>query len=486
MNDNPWMKAWRQEPDDTALDSIVERRAIPIDTTGKAANEIAQSFVDAAAEIFLCDAQSRKVLRQILDVGRCHATHNYLSLEQFEVRVSSREPWSLVRDAAFAVTGAAGVGKTRLVAAAVRLMASRHAHIDGITLSGIPLTPLWTAKIRNAGSIGDVLEQLLGLSSCAITSVPRDASGWDGARQPSSKRVVSSLRERVRTRSYRDGVAAIVLDELQFGSRGDACAWITSLLLQLLGYGPIVFYVMNYSLAHKLWDRPPEDRRRLLSNVIEVHPFRRADDEWIRFLRELMRLLPGAWDFDCKQEAQEILRFTYGIRDNAVELIKVALMSARASDPVAKVKMSDISRAYRSEAYSTRREDVEKLLANSESLKKRSDLYSPFRARAAGRGESNDPTEVPQSQPATAPGAAPAVGSNVVVATEAIAAHQVRILDAMHVEQLPPTQRREIELRTKRTRSSTQPPNVVPIRRGKSGHALDDVIGAAADLMGTK
>lgn len=477
---NPWLDAWREEPDDAALDRIVERRAVSINVHGKNPYELAQLFAASAKEVFLCDAQNRRLLRQILDVGRSHAIRNFLSIEQFELRVQSRSPWTSLMDEAFAITGGAGVGKSAMVEAAGRLMASRHMQISGTNLAGLPLTPMWRARVRDARSIGDLLEQLLNTGA----DVPGDACSM--GKDKGRLRAVSSLRARIRTRSYRDGVAVILVDELQFGARGDACAWITALLLQLLGYGPLLFFVMNFSLAHKLCGRPPEDRRRLISNVIEVRPFERVDHDWIRFLGELLSILPSTWQFDHKDEARDILRFTFGIRDNAVTLLKIALIISRTEDPNGKVTRVHVDQAYRSAAYATRRCDVERLIGSQELLKRRSDLYSPFRARPAANETADDSSRgfggssLSEMHPAV-----DSAESTVVVAGDTVREQAVRVLDAMHFEQLQPDQRKRVENRRKKAQSSAPPAKVVPIRPLKPS-SLDDVIGAAAELVLTR
>lgn len=479
MSTVPWVDAWRDEPSDAQLDKAVEQRAKPVDPSGLTLYELADLFSAKAGEVFLCDDQNRSLIRRMLAAGRAHARLNFLSNEDFDARVATDHPWIFLPQAPLGISGLSGIGKSSLLKAMDRLAASRRSHVDTMILGNLPLRPMWTATVRDAGSVADILEQLL--ADGVDRRIDSPATGNRGrAPVEAPKRVAKNLKKLVRVRSYRNGVSVIVLDELQFGSKGDACTWITSLVLQLMGFGPLVVYTTNFSLLHKLSAGNNEVKRRLLSNVIEMQPFSSVNHDWLNFLKEIMSILPGAWDFGAHDAADPILRYSYGVRDNAVTLLREALKTARAEVADARVSIRHIEKAYLSAEFSARRVDVEALMSHSH-LRRRKDLWSPLEARHSWeRDAAAQQHNLPPSTAAA--GLAPEI-PKVFVAEAAIRSQNSRILDAMHEEQMQRPRRREIE-RTKEQRQSRSPQAVVvPIRKGTSS-GLADIIGSAAELIG--
>ncbi len=480
MSTVPWVDAWRDEPSDEQLDLAVEVRAKPADFSSLTLHELGDVFSAKAGEVFLCDDQNRLLIRRMLAAGRAHARLNFLSKEDFDERVATDHPWIILPKAPLGISGLSGIGKSSLLKAMDRLAAGRRSQVDTRMLGNLPLRPMWTATVRDAGSVADILEQLL---ADGVDRRHDSLAAGDRGRSPAeaSKRVAKVLKKLVRVRSYRNGVSLIALDELQFGSKGDACTWITSLVLQLMGFGPLVVYSTNYSLLHKLSAGNNEVKRRLLSNVIEMRPFSSVNPDWLRFLREIMSIVPNVWDFGAPDVAESMLRYTYGVRDNAVALLREALLTARAQVSDARVSRQHIESAYLSAEFSARRVDVEALMSHSQ-LQKRKDLWSPLEARHLRVRDGATPLS--KLSPVIAAAELAQETPKVVVAEAAIRSQNSRILDAMHEEQMRRPRQQEIERSRAHRQSRSTRAVVIPIRKGPTSGKLADIIDAAADLIG--
>ncbi|MGQ0502093.1 MAG: hypothetical protein ACT4P0_05710 [Panacagrimonas sp.] len=477
MSASPWVDAWRPIPDDGELDGIVERYAIPIRSEQREPFEIAQEFAAAAEEIFVCDPQSRLLIREVLAAGRAYTVRNYPSIAYFDDQMASSKPRRRA-NAAIVLDGHSGVGKTQLVNAIERLLRKRAGTVNTETLRQLPLRVVWRAEFEGTRSVGDIIEQLIASEG------ETDASIKDSAvrGRPAEKRLLT----RVKRRSYRDGVGLVLADEMQFGSNGERCAWVVTLLLQLLGLGPMLIYVTNFNLMHKLAKRPPQDRRRLLSRELTMRPFEAPDSDWIRFVKEVMKIIPEAWAFRAESEAAELLRYTFGIRDNLIDLLRVALLIAGGQQVNAQVTKDILRAAYNSSGYADRRDIVEVLIAGSAVRLGITDLYSPLRERR-GRAEANGsgvasnmaPGMPPQVDTKTGQGTA----SNVVQAEKAINERKQRVLDAMQEEQLQRPKRELVEDQ-RRTRAAQRPKaKVIAFDPNRRPSSLEDVINAAVDLV---
>ena len=75
---------------------------------------------------------------------------------------------------------------------------------------------------------------------------------------------VSRYMPHVRLGVFRDGVAMVLLDELQFLTQGDATARILKTLLLHTYLGPPLLYTANYDMVHRLLKRPQQYRDRLV------------------------------------------------------------------------------------------------------------------------------------------------------------------------------------------------------------------------------
>lgn len=184
-----------------------------------------------------------------------------------------------------------------------------------------------------------------------------------------------------RRASRRDGTCLVFVDELQFqthGSQANTC--VTGQLLALLSMGPRLIYVCNYSLAHKLKARRQEDRQRLLAHPLVLEPDPPDSLCFQRLLREYFSVLPNDFPLNPSSVAEEIHRYTFGIKRAIVNLLCIAWRGAKARRGAkAKVSLDDLKSAYFSAQYSSYRGDTEVLWRHSMGEKVvRVDLVNPF------------------------------------------------------------------------------------------------------------
>jgi hypothetical protein len=182
---------------------------------------------------------------------------------------------------------------------------------------------------------------------------------------------------------HRDGVSLMTADEFQaVTAGGSANAIATKSLLQMAQVGPPLVYCANYSLVHSLLKRPQQDRQRLLSNSLIIHPEAPDSDDWRSTLKELREVAPLVIRIDPERDASDIHRYTAGIKRSVIALFTTSYRLSRANDKD-HFGMAEIQQAYASAEFWTHRNDVEELtrqaLGNSGRGRRAAlDLVCPF------------------------------------------------------------------------------------------------------------
>jgi nucleoside-triphosphatase THEP1 len=275
------------------------------------------------------------------------------------------------------LTGLAGVGKSTLFRALQRVVGGPLQVNVNNDHERLKMQLVLYHKQEQQLAISDNLSSLL----CQFSEylVPKKAN---------IRRLAQQLRQMVFLR----GVSLIIFDEAQIGTlSSEANAMITRLLLQLRDIGVPVVAGMNYSLVQKLMRRPAEDRHRLLSDPLVLHPPR--VEEFAKYLRELRAAVPQAFhrDLDLDEHAGWIHQKTAGLPRYACDLLGIAYECAR-RDKRQAIEMVDLKRASDGEAYFNYREEVEVIQAQLSDLTRpvhfrgrtKPDLWCPFFARGAG------------------------------------------------------------------------------------------------------
>lgn len=351
----------------------LERRAEPLVFQSCDLNAQTEELRSALSRIFICGVQVKSLIKMLLALGQAHAITHCSSGRQMVSDVYSLNPWGTASESAIMLIGLAGVGKTECVRAIQRLLSARLATIDLPMHRGMALVPAWFISMLEASSLDSMLRPQLDL-------VRSDLSGR-AIRQ-------DKLLELSRRASRRDGTCLVFVDELQFQTHGSqANTRVTGQLLALLSMGPRLIYVCNYSLAHKLKARRQEDQQRLLANPLVLEPDPPESPCFQRLLREYFSVLQNDFPSNPSYVAEDIHRYTFGIKRAIVNLLCIAWRIAKTKRGAeACVGLDDFRSAYLSPQYSFYRDDTEALWRHSMGGRGvREDLVNPFHEHGSRR-----------------------------------------------------------------------------------------------------
>lgn len=453
----PFVRAWS----DAELDAAVSRRAAPIHLGAMPAETAAERFGSAASDLFVPTAQVRLLLRTILRVCAADAEARYQSDQAFRQGLYSLDPWGGKLAPALCLTGLAGVGKSQLLLALGRLLASGPATYSISGIDQLPLRPLWQLSGRDGFSTQVMLAEVLGLRVDDV-----EPEGPAGRPRPRSPKNILGLARRL---AWRDAVSLITTDEFQFIAQSSpANARATTLLLSLSGIGPRLLFCGNFSLLHKLARRNAEDRQRLLQKPIVLQPDEPNDADWLAYLTALRTIDPESFAFDVAAVQEEVHRYTFGIRRLVVMLLKLAYQCARRKSARSAVDSDMIRRAYCSSEYTANREDVECLWRQHVKQRMiRPDLWYPFSAEPDDHPK--DPgTETPDPR------------EKVTALNAAIEARKGRVDAALLESSMTPDEKAALEAIEGKRQVESKPSKVVGLPRRRV--TKDDLLAGAKEL----
>lgn len=342
-------------------ETIRQRAAVTISPiTGLASMplELAYARLEHALKtIFYPTTQCVSVLERLVGIAYSHCVAVYPNSRAFLRGVYASEVPLEEFLSPICLTGLAGIGKTEILKAFGRL----HAPNDSVLtdpdhpLFAIRGSQLITVKARNSPK--DVLRCLA-----------------QGEGTPSE--LINSGRKLV----YRDGLAMLLTDELQFATGSEnANARVAQMLLSL-GYLGIPFvYAANFSLISRLQRRPGEEQHRLLSDPIVLVPDRATSADWQNTLAAQRSVAPEIFIFDPIVDAEQLHAYCGG-RKRAIA--KLLLLAFRDQYPRGGfVDREAIRRAYLSTEYAGYREETEILATQAIQFRahpKRKDLWCPI------------------------------------------------------------------------------------------------------------
>jgi hypothetical protein len=318
--DTPWTRALQLPKSDEALSRKL--RVAPVarpdlhEHTPKAAGELLDDCLKA---LFHPSAQDLRVVRTLADIAGAHAVRAYASLDAFvrgaqiKPRVAG-DPATLRNEMRLTMlTGPAGVGKSEVAQATAKLLWTETKVCASPGMKPFPIRPI------GAFSIGQDLKNASRLNAIAKSI----------GLEPQASRGDAADMSQLALRLYQWGCCMLIPDEVQFITKTESNAQVTSILLQLGRLGPPVVYVCNYDLGHKLKQRPPQDKARLLSKPIIMLPDPHDDPAFVGLLVDIGEVLAGVVQIDFEEHARQIHSWTFGIRRCVRNLFVVAYVLMR-------------------------------------------------------------------------------------------------------------------------------------------------------------
>ncbi|PHN22819.1 transposase [Pseudomonas sp. ICMP 561] len=320
----------------------------------------AEQFASTLKQVFIPNEFSLAFIRDMVGKAAVHNRQLFSSEAAYASKIFSPPD---VEVSPVCLTGLAGVGKSQTIAALRKVLPTPVELSCELYEGTVTLVSHWYASARGKASGKALLEDFVF-----------------GDDKPVGRTTVAQLLQESRRRANRDGVCLALLEEMQHSNTGSGAAKVTDILLTMAAIGPPMVFVCNYSLGHKLFSRNSEDKQRLLSDPRIMLPDDPGSQDWQRYVAECLRVSNSIIKVELGELAAELYRCTFGIKRLAVLLLKLAYVECRDAGRQY-LDISDITRAYRSAAYTVSAMEVEELqlLALGGRKKKTNrDLQCPF------------------------------------------------------------------------------------------------------------
>lgn len=377
MPENPWAERFAPLLD---AGEVIRRAKVtvpPLHDLGRLPDEVAYERLESALkQVFYPTAQIVAILQEWGGLAYAHCIRHYPSGRAFLTAVYADRPPLPDAVPPICFTGFAGVGKSQAIRTFQRIQVVDVSVTVDTHHDPFPLENMWVTEIKERNSPKQVLASLSRI----------DGAGKD-------------LIRRARHRAYRDGVAFAGIDENQFVTRSSAAnTLVTQIQLSMSYLGLPNVNVVNFSLAHKLMQRPQEDKQRLLAKPCVLFPDPPESQDWIQTLATYKAVAPDVLVYDPVNDAKVIFLLSAGIKRLVVRLIVLAYrISRRLRGHDATVDIKDLEAAYHSPIFTADKTDVE-IIARQEIERRmvREDLWNPFgqplpRLTRAGMSDSDRP-----------------------------------------------------------------------------------------------
>lgn len=243
------------------------------------------------------------------------------------------------------VTGLAGTGKTELFRRLAHILGESFELWLGDDYAGLQVGGVWTAECEPG-------MRPLGLLERIAQAAPR-------SEEPRQRR---ALQKHLRRAAYRDGLAALIVDELQFVAYSSSASSSAVAIVEAacaLGLPTIV--VSNFDMMLKFEGLSQQLTQRLLPNVHAVWPRHPGLGEWDEYVAEVVATMPRTIHEECVEQSSELWKLCAGLPRLFKHLLLCAFdqLPRKASSPI---RWEHIVAGVRSEAYISSLEDAQEVV----------------------------------------------------------------------------------------------------------------------------
>lgn len=299
-------------------------------------------------QLFVATPARCEIILRVVEAMQSYCMRVYAGEKEY---ISGIYGYSRPRDqwtSPIILTGGAGVGKTTLSKAVVRMFPEVQIDVDHRP-SRWSLQTVARMVVKPKVSL---LKVLGGFDLIKDTGVNGKAS-------------VPDLIEAMQKAAFRKGVAALLLDELQFYSMSeDASTAVAQLYMLMCMVGPVPVCAMNHSLYKRLLARHHEETDRLLKTTITLLPEQRGSTEWVQSLVSRFSISPDVFRIDPfdPKVADDIYHLTQGIERYLSDLLILAFVREGRNGRMA-VTMDSVRAAYACEEFSAQRSVLSSILS---------------------------------------------------------------------------------------------------------------------------
>lgn len=314
----------------------------------------------ALKKIFTPTTQNIKLTRTVCGIGRAYIASRYSDESSFKANCNTKDLRPKDPGYVTALAGLGGTGKSQLIWAIERLLKANKLTISVARLPNYTIDAIWVLTMVTGGTLPSLLEPYVY------------AAGK-----------IDAILEAAAKRAYTNGVGLIPLDESQNVTATQAAhANAAKLVMGTTYIGPPSLIVANFSMINKLEKRPQQERDRLLSNVLVLHPERHGSMAFRNILKDQLvvfgEAVAGDQAVNADDHAGDLHNYTYGINRKSAILLNFAWRRSRERGSSI-LNMDDVRYAYASPKFSSHREEVELLRKQSlENHMARDDLWCNF------------------------------------------------------------------------------------------------------------
>jgi hypothetical protein len=318
----------------------------PMEAENRLRSGLKNFYVPSEAEL--------RLLVSWVDLAHTYSRTAYPSLAQYMGQLHAREITG-GQYPAICLASLAGEGKSCLLEALARaLPGDADVQLPSDLVHPTPMRAAQLIRVQASSTLRELIEPLLPPDMRQRVNPKGELENAEsGIRTPPA-----GLARRASRTCFKEGVAAVLLDETQFASHSpQASAKATGWLLTFQQLPPPTVYAVNYVLLQRLYDRADYDKDRILSDVNVLVPDPPQSKDMVNHLSACQAVVQELIGFKLADESDLIFQLTANVKRKVRELLVLSYLLARSAG--AKLITKDhLLSAYKSDRYKGMREDV--------------------------------------------------------------------------------------------------------------------------------